>query len=162
MITIPASAATAHGLPAVGLQLDAPNPLMISQFPEEELYVSASGPPGGRLELEVWNTGERAGDVAAVRRAVAQRFTASSLVPKVWGPDELLDIAGARRPAVAFLSDRAMMQTGWCATLVPHAKGTLLVVLGSGAPGATAISCDKVVAHPALAALLRSFRITDA
>jgi hypothetical protein len=32
---------------------------------------------------------------------------------------------------VAFLSDKAFLQTGWCATLVPHSKGTLLVAFAS-------------------------------
>jgi len=160
-ITIAAAEAAAHGLPAVGMQLDAQNKLMISRFSQPGLYVGASGPPGGRLEFEAWNTDEMGLGPAAVRRAVERRFTVPSLIPKVWGPDGMLEIAGGRRPAVAFLSDKAFMQTGWCASLVPHGTGTLLIAFASGAAGATTITCDQVVAHPLLQPILQSFRLLD-
>jgi len=161
MITIPAADAAAHGLPAIGMQLDAENQLIVSPFPDGDMYLIASGPPGGRLLFQVWKTDEAGRDAAAVRRAVEKRFTVPSLAPTTWGPDGTLQLAGAQRPAVAYLSDKGFMQTGWCATLVAHAAGTLLVVFASGAPGATSISCEKVVSHPSLAPVVRSFQIIE-
>jgi hypothetical protein len=160
-VIVDAAQAAAHGLPAIGIQLDAQNRLMVTRFSQPGSYVSASGPPGGRIEFEAWNTDEAGLGHAAVRRAVEHRFMAPSLVPKVWGSDGVLEIAGARRPAVAFLSDKAFMQTGWCAALVPHGTGTLLVALASGAPGATTITCEQVVAHPSLQPILQSFQLLD-
>jgi hypothetical protein len=162
MITISAAQAAAHGLPAVGVSVDPTGtPMMVSPLAQADLYLVASGPPGGRLLFQVWTSDETGRDEAAVQRAVAARYTKPALTPTTWGTPGTLTLAGAARPAVSYLSDKAMFLTGWCAALVPHARGQLLVVLGRGSPGATAVSCDEVASHPSLAPLVRTFAVVE-
>lgn len=159
--TISAADAAAKGLPAIGISVDASGtPMNVMALPQDGQYLVASGPPGGRLLFQIWTTDEQGGSADSVKRAVQARFTKPALTPTTWGAEGTLTLAGMPRPAVSYLSDKAMFLTAWCATIVPHPKGSLLIVLGVTKPGATSASCEDVTAHPALAPLLASFAIT--
>lgn len=163
MLTITAADAAKHGLPAIGMNID-PTSTAMSVYPLDQpgQYIVASGPPGGTLMFEVWTTDERGNDGAAIRRAVESRFTAPGMVPKVWGPEGTLTLVGRAWPAVAFLTDEGMFQTGWCAALVEHPSGSLLITMGCGVgAAATTTSCDEIASHPSLMKLVRTFSLVS-
>ncbi|HET7501357.1 MAG TPA: pentapeptide repeat-containing protein [Kofleriaceae bacterium] len=159
VVAIGAAESAAHGLPAVGISVDLGGTGLRERVRTQgRRYLLAAGAPGGSLGFEVWASDEPAGDHAAVQRAAAAHYRMPDLR---WGQPGTLTIAGASRPAVTFMSGSGMYATHWCAALVPHAHGTLLVAASLSHLGDTPASCDRVVSFADLAQAVNTFRIVE-
>jgi hypothetical protein len=151
MVEVKAADAKAKGLSAIGMRV-APGTLSVLPFPEPDKYLIASGPPGGPLLAIVWQTDQR-----EVEAAVRAHFSQPWLQPLVVGDATTLDVAGATRPAVAFMTGESLRKTAWCGVLVGGASGTVLLTVGRAPGQAAATSCAEVIAEPSLAGFVKSF-----
>jgi len=154
MFELSPDAAVAHGLPALRVRLDtAGTPMLASATPEPGKYVIVSGPPGGVLQLDVWTSDQRGTDAAAIERAVRARLSQPYFQPLVVGAAEEIELAGARRTALALFSGSGMVRTAWCATLITAGSSTALVTIGMAAGAEPEVPCSQVLAHPVLGKL---------
>jgi uncharacterized protein YjbI with pentapeptide repeats len=159
VVTITAAESAAGQLPAVGMTVDFGGTLLMERVRTKDgRYLMAGGPPGGALGFEVWASDEAATDHAAVQRAAAAHYRMPDLR---WGPAGTLTIAGASRPALTFVSGQGAYATHWCAVLVPHARGAVLVAVSLGHLGDAPVSCERVVSYPDLAQAVKTFTLSD-
>ncbi len=158
MVEVKADDAKEKGLPAIGMRVE-PGTLSVLPFPEPDKYLIASGPPGGPLLAIVWQADARTGGAAAVDAAVRSHFAQPWQQPLVIGDATTLLIAGAKRPALAFMTGESMRKTAWCGVLVGGASGTVLVTVGRAPGQATAMSCAEVIAEPSLAGFVKTFAL---
>jgi hypothetical protein len=158
VISISAAEAAAHGLPAVGVRLDLGDTALYEmRRTVDRVYVMASGLPGATLVFEVTASAEAASNHDAVRRAVV----ASGVADVEWGPVGTVTLAGRSCPAVTFQMGAGMYRSHWCAALVPHARGAVLVSFGHSHVGSAVLSCDQVASSRQLAPLVASFALVD-
>jgi hypothetical protein len=149
----------AHALPAIGFRVDTGG-TGLGGRPFEQLgeYLSLCGPPGGRESFLVRPALEPESDAAAVEREVARqegRILAEGIAEK----GQVL-LAGAPRPAIAYVMGEGIFRQAWCSALVGTPAGALLVEVGigwrEGAP-----TCADVVENPELRELVQSFALLD-
>jgi hypothetical protein len=154
MVEVKADDAKAKGLPAIGVRVD-PGTLSVLPFPEPDKYLIASGPPGGPLLAIVWQTDRADAIDAAVRAHFAQPWQQ----PLVVGESSTIEIAGAKRAALAFMTGESLRKTAWCGVLVGGASGAVLVTLGRAPGQAAAMTCAEVIAEPSLAGFVKTFAL---
>ena len=147
---ITASDAEGHGLPAVELQID-PGALTGSLFPDDGVYLTLSGPPGGLLLLQVYPAGP--GGATGLERMLRVHFDKPWWQPLSFETSERAVIAGAERDAMRFSTLEGVRRVAWCGALLP-ARSDLLLVVGVEAP--TPLTCAQLVLHPQLAPALAS------
>jgi ADP-ribosylglycohydrolase len=153
MIEVKADEAAAKNLAPIGFSIDPSGAgMVVSTFPRPEMYLHASGPPGGPLAFVVWAA--TAGGAEALARAVQARFGGPALVV---GDASTIELAGASRPALSFVTGSGISQTAWCGALVETSSGAMLVAFGAGS--VKPLTCAQVAAHPALSMLVRSFKL---
>ncbi|HEU4732606.1 MAG TPA: pentapeptide repeat-containing protein [Kofleriaceae bacterium] len=163
VVSVTPAEAAAHGLPAVGVRVELAGPQVRAHgrgmFGS---YVSATSPPGGALRFHVMASDEAGTDAAAIQRAVAAAYPGEI---QDWGAPGTLGIAGAARPALAFATRHGMYTVWSCATLVPHARGAVLVVFGGlaadVAAGTAGMTCEQIAAQPELAHAVRTFALIE-
>lgn len=158
MTEVTASEAKAHKLPAVGFRVDSPG-LELSKFPEPEIYLIGSGPPGGPLAAIVWSVLASAGDAGALEKAVRGRHSEAWQQPLVIGEAATVTIGGEDRPALAFMTGTSLRKTAWCGVLVGGPQGSVFITLGRSPGQAASMSCAEVLAQPSLAAFARTFAL---
>ena len=164
MIRVKARHAKKQGLPPIGFALDIGKTAMLaSKFPEPGLYLTASGPPGGLLLLQVSGYRGEAHDQAALDAQIQARFSQPHHTPLVLHEAGTLRLSGADRVARSFMTGKhEMTRARWCAALVPSKTGAgegLLVVIGEAAGPTDPVTCAAVAANRNLAPLVASFAL---
>jgi len=160
MVEVTAAEAKAQGLPPIGLRVDPGDaPLSLLKFPEPDKYLIASGPPGGPLLVIVWETDQRESNVAAVESAVRKNFAQTWQQPLVIGEAGTLQIAGAARPALAFMTGESLRKTAWCGVVMSGPSASVFVTFGRATREVAATPCAEVMTEPSLAAFARTFAL---
>ena len=158
VIEITPSDAAAHGLPAIGFTIDGSAAGMSAlPFPEAGSYVTMSGPPGGVSRVEVWPLDEATEGKAWT--AIAARF---ARIQRPIEPlaEEMVQIAGAARPAALFFNGRPPVRAAWVVALVNDpGRPALLVAFGVSCGSATHFSAPDVLGAPALQGVAQSFTL---
>lgn len=161
MFEVTPDQAKAGGLPPLRVRLDTTGvPMRATPTPEPGKFVIVSGPPGGVLQLDVWTTDVRETDPAAIERAVRARLNKPFHDPIEIGAAAKIDLAGAKRDALAVFTGKDAARTAWCAVIVPAGGTSTLVTIGMAAGAAPAVSCDEVLAHPLLGKLAGTLQIS--
>jgi hypothetical protein len=148
LVTITPELARAKGL-ALGFSLDfTDTAFSVSPFSNGG-YVHASGPPGGPLVLRV---------SAATRNADLATIAGGGKLETKPTPEEI-DVLGAKRPALAWITGESLARTSWCAFVVAPETGddALLFELGVGHSGED-ITCKTALGHDELAKVVGSLR----
>ncbi|MFV8752827.1 hypothetical protein ACNOYE_19965 [Nannocystaceae bacterium ST9] len=147
VVTIAAAQARAKGLPPLGFSLDfTGTAFTVSPFVEGS-YLYASGPPGGPLGLRVSPVARDAAFAGVVGGSNVERQLVT----------EQIELLGASRPAVAWISGESMARTSWCAFILAPESGddALLFELGVGHQG-DAITCKTALGQAELAKVIAS------
>ncbi len=157
---IHAEDARAGGLPAVGFTVEwDTTPGFSPRMPlGGGMYLSLSGPPGGPLGMRVSSYTNGDADHATLEKniSVPQQFGYTK------GAPEQVSLAGASRPALAYLSGQAIAKVHGCAVLVPARAGAregLVVTFISSGHSVTQPNCATVLANPSLTKLVATFRL---
>lgn len=164
VVRIKARQAKQKGLPAIGFSVDpAGTAMSASPFPEDGVYLTLSGPPGGPLLFQVFAYRSNGHDAAALDAQIKARFNQPHQQPLQLDEQGTLKLSGSDRAIRTFITgSMPMIRTRWCAALIPapsgHAEG-LFVVFGDAAPAVKTAECAAIVAHPHLAPLVRSFAV---
>ncbi|MCC6739279.1 MAG: hypothetical protein IT452_09550 [Planctomycetia bacterium] len=155
-ILITAADARAKGFPPVALSVDLED-TVLSGFPgtPQGALLRLSGPPGGPLGVSV----EIVPAGSALEALVRERFDVPNFGPLRIGATVTVDVAGARRPGLAFATGQSLAAMGQVATLVefPGKDFAALVILGCGGrePDAAA-----TLAQRDLAAVAKTLRVS--
>lgn len=162
LIRVKAKEAVKKGLPPIGFSIELTGTAMSGlAFPEKGLYLTASGPPGGTLLMQVLSYEAKIHDPAALDAQIRAHFSKAWQQPLVLHQQGTLRLAGKQRPARAFMTGKSgMTRARWCAALVSPtgASGAgLLVAVGEAAGPDDPVTCAAVTAHKELAPLIRSF-----
>lgn len=153
---ITAAASQARGLPPVGLSVDlAGTVLHDSGAPRPGVLLHLSGPPGGPLGVSV----EIVKDGGGLEALVRERFDKPGWGPLRIGEPVTVEVAGEKRPGLAFATGQSLGAMGQVAALVefPGKDFAALVVLGCGGREPDA---KGTLAHPDLAAVARTLRFS--
>ena len=152
-----------HALPPIGFRVDTAGTAMLaSKFPDDGLYLTMSGPPGGPLLVQVYGYAGTAHDVATLEAQIRANYDKPWFQPFTLDQTTKLSLGGADRLARTFLTGKGHTRTRWCAALVPAPKGAaegLVVVFGDAAGAETGADCAAIAAHAHLAPVLRSFQL---
>jgi len=140
--------AKAAGLPPVAFSFDTTDSGMSGSGSSDGDYVTLSGPPGGPLMLRIAPATVGADPAALVRRGSAS-VTA-----------EEVELLGAKRRAVAWITGEGLARTSWCGIVVAptgaaEGAAALLVELGVG-HGGEEITCKTAVEHHVLGPVVKS------
>lgn len=149
VVTISAALARSKGLAPLGFSLDfTGTAFTVSPFAEGS-YLYASGPPGGPLGLRV----------SPVARNAEFAGVVGGSNPELQLIAEQVELLGASRRAVTWISGSSMARTSWCAVIVEPAAGddALLLELGVGHSG-DEVSCKIALGHDELAKVVASLR----
>lgn len=153
-ITITAAEAKAAGLPAIGFSLDTTGTGMIGTRLDDRNYLHLSGPPGGPLMLIISpaTIGAELADLVGGDRVLDAR-----LVP------EQVELLGAPRSAVAWITGASLARTSWCAVIVgrPEAAAgdpALLLEVGVGHQGDT-VTCKTALEDHLLRPVIASLTL---
>jgi hypothetical protein len=149
VVTITAALARSKGLPPLGFSLDFTDTAFTASPFLDGSYLVASGPPGGPLSLRVSPVARNAEFAGIVGGSELETKPKS----------EQIDLLGAKRPAVAWISGESMARTSWCAFIVAPQTGddALLIELGVGHSQAD-ITCKTALGHDELAKVIASLR----
>jgi hypothetical protein len=152
--------ATACGSTPVQTSHEAPPS---GRSPQDGQYLSLSGPPGGTLMFVVEGYRDAEASTATVERLFA-RWAGHGARPDpvVKGSAQTVIIAGAGRPAMAFVVGRSMATTNWCVTLVPsreHEGEGLLVLMGVGVREGASPDCAASTSEDHIRPLVASFAL---
>jgi hypothetical protein len=145
VVQIDAASARAKGLPELAFSLDfRTTSLSVAPFAEGS-YLRASGPPGGPLFLIV-------SAIARDAEFGPGEGASSSVVEQV-------ELLGAPRRAVAWISGASHARTSHCSILVapPQGEQALLIEIGVGHQR-DEVTCKTALAHEQLAKVLASLR----
>lgn len=154
--------ARAKGLPAIGFTVTWSDAGLFqgNVFNGEGNYLTLSGPPGGPLGMAVWGYTSLDATHATLEKVIAQH---PPRPPVIRGAPESISLAGAERPALAYIQGESLARSVTCLVLVPAAgnKREGLIVtfyVAAGSALATA-SCKTVVEDRSIAPLVASFRV---
>jgi hypothetical protein len=160
-IRITAEAARERGLPAIAFTIDERDTGFSStRFPEPEVYLTMSGPPGGPLLVMIRAWREASTDEGVIVRVLRERYSGPGWEPLAFGLPERTDLAGASRIMLPFTSGESLGRTIWCAIVVqpaPDASAGLLVTVGVGGRGAP--DCRVPLGDEWIAKVLRTLRL---
>lgn len=149
----------AAGMPAIGFTLrDVWQGFARSMKPEAGTYLSLGGPPGGTLMFVVKSYQNAEPSHAALERLFADWTRGvPGMEPVVKGPKENLQLAGASRPAMAFVIGRSMATSNYCTAMVPsrsNPREGLYVLMGVGTAEGATPSCERSTTNERLAPLV--------
>ena len=152
------------GLPAIGFSLrDVWGGFSRNVRPQAGTYLSLGGPPGGTLMFVV--KGYRDADpTAATLERLFDEWAKGipGLEPVVKGAPETLRLAGAQRPALAYVVGRSMATSNWCVSLVPAPKDPrqgLFVLMGVGTQEGAKPDCSRSTSNERLRPLVESLAV---
>ncbi len=149
-----------NGFPPLGLRLEGDD-FAWSLFPEPGTVASVEGPIGGLpcLHLRIVEGAVR--DEASLAKLAEAPFGGELVAPSLEpGTSGTLELAGARRPALAFYGRRRQgASVACCVAAIPAGDVTLLVIAGVLGTRRTRPSPASVVANPPLAILLESLEL---
>jgi hypothetical protein len=148
-ITVTASEAATAGLPELGFSLRTAGGMSGTRLTDGR-YLHLSGPPGGPLSLSI----SPATIDAELTALLGDRIGSAKVVT------EQVELLGASRAAVAWITGESQARTSWCALIVGHAgaqagDAALLIELGVGHQG-DAVTCKTALEHPTLEAVVES------
>lgn len=148
VVTITTALAQSKKLPPLAFSLDFTGTgFSVSTFSSGS-YLHASGPPGGPLILEVSPVASDAelAKIVQTRHADAKL----SMAP--------IEVLGASRSAVAWMTGEGFSLTSWCAFIVAPETGkdALLIELGLG-HSKSDVLCETALGHDELAKVIASF-----
>jgi hypothetical protein len=153
------------GLPDVGVRVDDVwTGFTAIKAPRAGTYLSLGGPPGGTLMFVVrGHTGEADADgVSSAYRSYLKEAKAIA-DPLLEGSPERVTLAGAERPARAFITGSAPARANWCVILVASPRKTdegLMVMAGVGVPDAvTDPACKRSLEHEHIRPLVASLTV---
>lgn len=152
-VSVSASASEAAGLPALAFSLDLGSSGMSGTSLEHNRYMTLSGPPGGPLMLLI---------SPATVGADFSNLVGGDQVLDATLVDQEVELLGAKRRAVAWITGASMARTSWCALIVAPegaAKGdpALVLELGVGHSGDDTV-CATARDHHVLGPVVDSFR----
>jgi hypothetical protein len=150
-ITVTASEAATAGLPEFGFSLTTAGGMSGTRLTDGR-YLQLSGPPGGPLSLSI--SPATAG--AELTTLIGDRIGGANVVT------EQVELLGASRTAIAWITGESHARTSWCALILGHAHAqpddvALLLELGVGHQG-DAVSCKTALEHPTLKLVVESLR----
>jgi hypothetical protein len=152
------------GLPAIGFSLAGVwRGFARNARPQAGTYLSLGGPPGGTLMFVV--KGYRDADpTQATLERLFDEWTKGipGLEAGGKGAPETLRLAGAQRPALAYVVGRSMATANWCVSLVPSPKDPrqgLFVLMGVGAPEGARPDCSRSTSNERLRPLMDSLAV---
>lgn len=155
-LEITAAASKARGLPAVGLSVDLSGTALADfSSPAPGVLLHLNGPPGGPLGVSV----EIVKPGSGLEPLVRERHDKPGWGPMRIGEAVTVDVAGGKRPGLAFATGQSLAAMAQVATLVefPGKDFAALVVLGCGGREPDA---KGTLAHPDLAAVARTLRFS--
>jgi len=161
-VRVTATEAAEHGLPAIGCSLDtAGTPLSAGTFSEGDVLLWASGPPGGPQSITVDGCREAPDGEGALERHVRAAFADPRRGPLTVGEPTEVELAGARRAALPFITGASMARTSWCAIAVPDPAGAAqgLVVYAAIGDQRGGPDCTVPLGNQQLARVLATFRL---
>lgn len=163
-VSLSAAEAGAAGLPALGFSFSltrrassAPSgtEFVVSAPSPPDTFLVVSGPPGGTELIDVKVHGGRR-DAVGLKEALRAE-NRHGFAP---GPVSEVEMAGAKRPAIAFRGGSGMAQAIGCSLLLapgsPGAPALRITFLRSGAGPA---ECARVLEHADFALAVRTFRL---
>lgn len=103
MVEITAAESTSNNLPPVAITIDPGNlGMSIFMFPEDDMYLMLSGPPGGPLGLSLEKVSDMTGDEAGLSALVKSRFEGRT--PQT-GTTGQVSLSGGEHPAITCTTD---------------------------------------------------------
>lgn len=159
---VTAADARAKGLPPIGFSVEWPRPRLFlgSVLAHEGTYLTLSGPPGGPLGMSVRGYTNADANHGILETVIVEH---PPRPPVIRGAPETIDLAGAARPALAYIQGESLARSLTCLALVPSPgnKREGLVVRFYVAAGSamSKAACKTVVERPSIAPLVASFRL---
>lgn len=142
-----------HGLKPLEIRLEPAGTNMLTRrFPEKDVYLALSGPPGGPLSFQLLPC--RAQNAAELRPFLEKRM--SSYKPQ-FGPASEIELAGAARASLGLITGESLARTRWCAVLL-HDRGCL-ALFGVSAGQDPPDNGHSVLKHKNLAPLVRTLKV---
>ncbi|HLT35087.1 MAG TPA: hypothetical protein VK034_02355, partial [Enhygromyxa sp.] len=150
-ITVTAEQASAAGLPGLGFSLDTTGTGMSGTRLGDGRYLHLSGPPGGPLSLELSPTTIDA-ELAELIEAPGAKLV-----------EQQVELLGAPRRAVAWITGEGFARTSWCAVILGSSAAkpgdpALLLEVGVG-HGGDAVACSTAIEDPNLAPVIGSLKL---
>jgi hypothetical protein len=163
LVTITREEAKAAKMPDIGLRLGPIKDTWVaSTKPQMGTYVSLGGPPGGTLMFVVRGYTGRAAKPEAIAPLYQDylKWAGITAADLAESKPTTVKVAGAERPAQAFVFGKPPARGNWCVILVasPRSETEGLMLL-AGVSGDDAPSCEPSLTHPAIAPVLASLQV---
>ncbi len=160
-VAIAATEAAHHGLPAVGVSLDATGTgMIVSLFSEPGVFLRASSPPGGMLLFDVLACAEPLVNREALVRALLAQTRQRELQPGATFGSAM--VAGARRDVAVVCGTNGIARIAWAGVHVATPLGGVLVVGSSSVAPTATISAACVITQSLLAPMFQTLAIEGA